>query len=251
MRVLIGTGGTGGHINPALAIAKYIMTRCPGSEVVFCGAKGGLEEKLVTREGFRLETFDIRGFRRSLNLKGISYNLKILRKAGRALSQAKRLVEEFRPDVAIGCGGYASFPIVYAAQTKKIPTAILEVNALPGLTTKVLSRKADAVMISFEETRKLIKSDKIILTGSPVREDILFAKRDEARRALGIDSRPLIVSVWGSLGKKGILPFLCLLPTAHPVLFSCLSLGALEGLEIWFCVATMGIRRRILRPSIS
>ncbi|MBE6934904.1 MAG: undecaprenyldiphospho-muramoylpentapeptide beta-N-acetylglucosaminyltransferase [Ruminococcaceae bacterium] len=202
MRVLIGTGGTGGHINPALAIAKHIMTRCPGSEVVFCGAKGGLEEKLVTREGFRLETFDIRGFRRSLNLKGISYNLKILRKAGRALSQAKRLVEEFRPDVAIGCGGYASFPIVYAAQTKKIPTAILEVNALPGLTTKVLSHKADAVMISFEETRKLIKSDKIILTGSPVREDILFAKRDEARRALGIDSRPLIVSVWGSLGAE-------------------------------------------------
>lgn len=202
MRVLIGTGGTGGHINPAIAIAKGILARSPGSEVLFCGASGGLEEKLVTREGFRLETFDIRGFRRSLKPAGIAYNCKVLGMARRALSAARDVVEKFHPDVAIGCGGYASFPIVYAAQSKGVPTAILEVNALPGLTTKVLARRADTVMISFEETRALIKGGNIVLTGSPVREDILFAKKDEARRELGLDARPLIVSVWGSLGAE-------------------------------------------------
>lgn len=202
MRVLIGTGGTGGHINPALAIAKAIMARNPNSEVLFCGASGGLEEKLVTREGFRLETFDIKGFRRSLKPSGIAYNFKILGKARRAIAGARAVIEKFRPDIAIGCGGYASFPIVYAAQSKGVPTAILEVNALPGVTTKVLARRANTVMISFEESRALIKSGNIVLTGSPVREDILFAKKAEARRELGLDARPLIVSVWGSLGAE-------------------------------------------------
>ena len=202
MRVLIGTGGTGGHINPALAIAKHIMARAPGSEILFCGAEGGLEEKLVPREGFRLETFDIHGFRRSLAPAGLAYNLKIAGKAERAFSQAKKVVDEFHPDIAIGCGGYASFPIVYAAQSRHVPTAILEVNALPGVTTRVLAHRADAVMISFEETRSLVKSSHVILTGSPVREDILFARHDNARQELGIDERPLIVSVWGSLGAE-------------------------------------------------
>lgn len=202
MRVLIGTGGTGGHINPAIAIAKNIMTRSPDSEVLFCGASGGLEEKLVVREGFPLETFDIKGFRRSLKPAGFAYNFKILGKVRRAIADARTVIERFHPDIAIGCGGYASFPIVYAAQSKGVPTALLEVNALPGITTKVLARRADTVMISFEESRALIKSDRIVLTGSPVREDILFAKKDEARRELGLDARPLIVSVWGSLGAE-------------------------------------------------
>ena len=202
MRVLIGTGGTGGHINPALAIAKYIMAREPGSEILFCGAVGGLEEKLIPREGFRLETFEIHGFRRSLSPSGLAYNLKNAGRAGRAFSGAKKVVDEFRPDIAIGCGGYASFPIVYAAQARHVPSAILEVNALPGVATKVLARRADVVMISFEETRALVKSSHVQLTGSPVREDILSAKHDTARQELGIDSRPLIVSVWGSLGAE-------------------------------------------------
>ncbi len=132
---------------------------------------------LVTREGFPLETFDIKGFRRSFKPAGIAYNFKILGKARRAIADARAVIAKFRPDVAIGCGGYASFPIVYAAQSKGVPTAILEVNALPGITTKVLARRADAVMISFEESRALIKSDRVVLTGSPVREDILFAKK--------------------------------------------------------------------------
>ena len=143
MRVLIGTGGTGGHINPAIAIAKNIMTRSPDSEVLFCGASGGLEEKLVVREGFPLETFDIKGFRRSLKPAGFAYNFKILGKVRRAIADARTVIERFHPDIAIGCGGYASFPIVYAAQSKGVPTALLEVNALPGITTKVLARGDD------------------------------------------------------------------------------------------------------------
>ena len=126
MKVLIGCGGTGGHINPALAIAKYIQKREAGSEIVFCGSVGGMEEKLVPREGFRLETFEIHGFRRSLNAKGIAYNLKNLENVHKTTVQAEQLVEQFRPDVVIGCGGYASYPIVHAAQKKHVPSVIGE-----------------------------------------------------------------------------------------------------------------------------
>jgi UDP-N-acetylglucosamine--N-acetylmuramyl-(pentapeptide) pyrophosphoryl-undecaprenol N-acetylglucosamine transferase len=205
MRVLIGTGGTGGHINPALAIAKDIKSRSPGSEILFCGIAGGLEEKLIPREGFSLKTFNTDGFkglRRSLSPSGIVYNFKVLDKYRHVLREAKMVVDEFKPDIAIGCGGYASFPIVYAAQQRRVPTAVLEVNAFPGITTKFLARRADAVMINFPETEGLLKSEHVVLTGSPVREDIMFAKKDAARRELGIDARPLIVSVWGSLGAE-------------------------------------------------
>ena len=200
MRVMLGGGGTGGHINPALAIAKFIQSKKPESEFVFCGARGGLEEKLVPRENFRLEVFDIKGFRRQLSPSGIAYNLGIASKAVKSLQQAKTLIGQFKPDIVIGCGGYASFPLVYQAQRMKLPTAILEVNALPGVTTKFLARRAGAIMICFEESCSYFKSDNVVITGNPVREDILFARREQSRKELGLDNRPLIVSVWGSLG---------------------------------------------------
>lgn len=209
MKVLIGCGGTGGHINPALAIAKYIARRNPGSEIVFCGSVGGMEEKLVPREGFRLETFEIRGFRRNLKPAGIAYNLKNLKNVLKTSKSAKKLVRDFAPDIVIGCGGYASYPVVHAAQTLGIPNVILEVNALAGVTTKVLSKKADCVMICFEQTRSQVAGSNIVLTGSPVREDILFADSAAARAELGIDERPLVVSVWGSLGAQRMNELMC------------------------------------------
>ena len=209
MKVLIGCGGTGGHINPALAIAKYIAKRNPGSEIVFCGSKGGMEEKLIPREGFRLQTFEIRGFRRSLKPAGILYNVKNLKNVLHTSKSAGALVREFAPDIVIGCGGYASYPIVHAAQKLGIANVILEVNALAGITTKVLSKKADYTMICFEQTRNQVAGSKVVLTGSPVREDILFADPNAARQELGLDERPLIVSVWGSLGAQRMNELMC------------------------------------------
>ena len=209
MKVLVGCGGTGGHINPALAIAKYIAKREEGSEIVFCGSVGGMEEKLVPREGFRLETFEIHGFRRSLNAKGIAYNLKNLDNVRKTTAQAEKLVREFAPDVVIGCGGYASYPIVHAAQKMHVPSVILEVNALAGVATKALAKHATCTMISFERTREQLPGANIVLTGSPVREDMLHADPEKARETLGLDDKPLIVSVWGSLGAQRMNELMC------------------------------------------
>jgi len=212
MRVILSGGGTGGHINPALAIAKEIQRREPDSEILFCGGKGGLEEQLVPREGFRLETFSVHGLSRKLTPKGIVHNVKALWEAEESLQKAKKLIRSFRPEVVVGCGGYASFPIMKAAQALGVPTAVLEVNAFPGVTTKTLAKKASALMIAFEDTRRYFaelqrtethpKGPKVVHTGSPVRADILAADRLQSRKELGLDGRPLILSVWGSLGAE-------------------------------------------------
>lgn len=204
MRVIVSGGGTGGHINPALAIAKYIKSKKPNSEILYVGGKGGLEEKLVPREGFEIKTVEIKGFRRRLDPKGIAYNVNVLKTAVASLKKAKKIIKEFKPDIVVGCGGYASFPVVYAAQSLKIPTAILEVNAYAGVTTKVLSKKADAVMICFEASKSYLKCDNIVMTGNPVREDIIYADRKAAREKLGLGDRPMILSVWGSLGAEAM-----------------------------------------------
>ncbi len=204
MRAILCGGGTGGHINPAIAIAKKICMEESDSEILFCGGVGGLEERLVPREGFRLETFDIKGFRRRLDLKSIAYNFKSLKKAISSQSKAKKVIRTFKPDIVIGCGGYASYPVMKQAQSMGIPTAVLEVNVLPGITTKVLARKASLLMLGFEDTKKYFDTytGKLCVTGNPIRRDILDAKKETSRSELGIDKRPLIVSVWGSLGAE-------------------------------------------------
>jgi len=204
MRAILCGGGTGGHINPAIAIAKKICKEEPGSEILFCGGVGGLEERLVPREGFRLETFDIKGFRRKLDPKSVLYNFKVLKKAVASQSKAKKVIRDFKPDIVIGCGGYASYPVMKQAQSMKVPTAVLEVNVLPGVTTKVLAAHADLMMLGFTETKKYFDSfkGKMLVTGNPIRADILDADREAARKELGLDGRPLIVSVWGSLGAE-------------------------------------------------
>lgn len=212
MRIILSGGGTGGHINPALAIAKEVVRREPGSEVLFCGGKGGLEEKLVPREGFRLETFTVHGLSRKLTPKGIAHNVKALAEAADSMNKAKKLIRDFKPDVVVGCGGYASFPIMKAAQSKGVPTAVLEVNAFPGVTTKTLAKGASVLMIAFEDTRRYFadiertaehaRGPLVVHTGSPVRADILEADRETSRKEMGLDGRPLILSVWGSLGAE-------------------------------------------------
>ena len=204
MKLYITGGGTGGHVTPGLAIARYFESKRPDTEVRFAGTSKGIESRLVPREGYPLDTIEITGLRRSFSPSAIGHNVNALRQAMASIGTAKKLLKKAQPDVVIGCGGYASFPVVSAAQKLGIPTVLLEVNAYPGITTKMLAKKADKVLICFEEARELVGGgDKVELTGSPVRGEIVFADRAKARQKLGLsDSDRLVVSFWGSMGAK-------------------------------------------------
>ena len=204
MRLYITGGGTGGHVTPGLAIARYFEKKHPDTVVRFAGSARGIENKLVPREGYPLDTIEIIGLSRSMTPQGLLHNVKAARLALAAVGKAKKLLQKAQPDCVIGCGGYASFAVVKAAQELGIPTVLLEVNALPGKVTKMLSKKADRVLVCFEQARELLGGgDKVILTGAPVRGEILAADRAKAREklALGEDDQ-LVVSFWGSMGAK-------------------------------------------------
>lgn len=204
MRLYITGGGTGGHVTPGLAIARYFEKKHPDTVVRFAGSARGIENKLVPREGYPLDTIEIIGLSCSMTPQGLLHNVKAARLALAAVGKAKKLLQKAQPDCVIGCGGYASFAVVKAAQELGIPTVLLEVNALPGKVTKMLSKKADRVLVCFEQARELLGGgDKVILTGAPVRGEILAADRAKAREklALGEDDQ-LVVSFWGSMGAK-------------------------------------------------
>ena len=203
LRIIFTCGGTGGHINPAIAVAKLCRERMPACEVLFMGAQDGMENKLVPREGFRLETLRISNFQRKLTPAGIWHNVTTLVHMAGSLQKAGRIIRTFQPDVIVGTGGYASFPALKMGAKLGIPTAVHESNAVPGLTTRMVEKKVDRVMVSFEDSRKAYSNpEKVIVTGTPVRTEFLYTKREEARKALGLDGKPLIVSAWGSLGAR-------------------------------------------------
>lgn len=198
MKIILTGGGTGGHVNPALAIAS----KFPNAKIYFIGSDKGIENDLVPRAGYKLFTLDISGFRRSLMPKDISYNINTLKKIYVANKKVKNILKEIKPDIVIGTGGYASFPAVKTAREMGIKTAILEVNAIAGVTTKSLCKKVDKVFIAFQETRAET-TDNAILTGAPIKQDILFCDRNKARHELGInENEKLVISFWGSLGAK-------------------------------------------------
>lgn len=204
MRVIFTCGGTGGHINPAIAVAKVLRARRPDAEILFVGADDGMEMKLVPREGFRLETVTISNYLRSFAPSAIWHNMQTVVTIQKALRRAGRILRDFQPDVILGTGGYASFPMLRQGVKRGIPTALHEANAVPGLATRMVCDRVDKILVSFEESRKEYKNaDRVIPVGMPVREEFIFTKREEARRALGIsDDAPLIVSAWGSLGAR-------------------------------------------------
>lgn len=202
MRLLFTCGGTAGHINPAVALARLFEARQPGTEVLFVGADGGMENRLVPKEGYAIRTVTITSFQRSLTPAAIGHNVKTLLNMSRSQKQADAILDEFRPDLVVGTGGYASYPVVSAAAKRGIPTAVHESNAVPGLTTKGLSKVVDAVMVGFEESRRHYDHpDQVVVTGTPIRGDFFRYTRAEARAKLGIaDHKPLVLSYWGSLG---------------------------------------------------
>lgn len=204
-RILFATGGTGGHINPALAVAGYIRKQTPDAQILFVGTAEKMEAKLVPAAGFDFRTIDISGFQRSLTLNNIKRNLGTLSKLLRASSQAKKILLDFQPDVVVGFGGYVSGPVLRMAAKLGIPTAIHEQNAYPGVTNKALAKKADAVMLTVQAAENYLKpKNPCVLTGLPVRSEITEADRDFARAELHLDNRPMILSMGGSLGARAI-----------------------------------------------
>ena len=203
MRVLFACGGTGGHINPAIASAKAVKNRRPTAEILFAGAENGMETRLVTDAGFSIKTVPIEGFHRGIGLSAIRSNFRVARKLVHALKWADSLVSEFRPDVVMGTGGYASFPVLYAACKAGIPAVIHESNAYPGLVTRMLSKKLSRVLVNFSESAHYLKrKDNIVVVGTPVREDMIFQDPDSAKVELGKSDKPLLVSFWGSQGAR-------------------------------------------------
>lgn len=202
MKILFTCGGTAGHINPAVALARLFQQRHPGCQVLFVGAQGGMETKLVPQEGYPLKTVTISSFYRSISLAALKHNLNTLLNLNRSKKQACAILDEFKPDLVVGTGGYASFPVVKAAAKRGIPTAVHEANAVPGLTTKTLSKVVDAVMVGFEDSRAYYDCpEKVVVTGTPVRGDFFSYTRQEARAKMGLtDDKPLLLSFFGSLG---------------------------------------------------
>ena len=204
MNILFTCGGTAGHVNPAVALARMFQQRHPECKVLFVGADGGMENRLVPKEGFEIRTVTITNFRRSLKPANLAHNVGTLINMQKSRAQARKILDEFKPDLVVGTGGYASYPVVKQAAKRGIPTAVHESNAVPGLTTKALSKVVDRVMVGFETSRSHYQNpDKVVVTGTPVRGDFFRYTKAEARAKLGLnDDRPLLLSYWGSLGAR-------------------------------------------------
>ena len=201
MKFLFSCGGTAGHINPAIGVAGRLKQLMPDCQILFIGAEGMMETNLVPREGYEIKTVKISNISRSMSLAGIKHNLKTVMNVIKSTSAAKKIISEFGPDVVIGTGGYVCYPVLKAAHALGIPTLVHESNAVPGLTTKMLAGVVDCIMVGFEKAKENYKSGtNVVYTGTPVRTDFLTYDKRKAREELGLPDKPLVVSVWGSLG---------------------------------------------------
>lgn len=203
MRVIIAGGGTGGHIFPAVAIGQALQRLAPGTQLLFVGAKGKMEMEKVPQEGFEIIGLDIVGFNRSNMLKNLLLPYKMLK----SMWKAKSILKDFKPDAVVGVGGYASFPMLNAAQGAGIPTLIQEQNSYAGKSNKILGKKAKAICVAYDQMDKFFPKDRIIHSGNPVRKNISQSNitRAEGQAWLGMDERKTtILVVGGSLGAKSI-----------------------------------------------
>ncbi len=201
MKIIFAGGGTGGHINPAISIANYIKEKDPDFEALFIGTKRGLETKLVPGAGFDIEYIDIQGFDRRNMLK----NIKVLKKLSDSKKKCRNIIKEFKPDAVVCTGGYVSGPVAMAAHKMNIPSIIHEQNVYPGLTVKGSQSYVDYVAVSFPETVNHIRhSEKCVITGNPVREELIKANRESARAELGLSDKPFVLIFGGSLGAAKI-----------------------------------------------
>ena len=201
MRVLFAGGGTGGHINPAISVANYIKERDNEFSALFIGTERGLETKLVPAAGYEIKYIDIRGFDRKNLLK----NFSVIKKLIKSKSDCIKILKDFKPDVVVCTGGYVSGPVAIAAKKLGIPSLIHEQNVYPGLTVKGGEKYVDYVAVSFPETIKHMKNpEKCVVTGNPIRAELLKTEKTDARKKLGLSEKPFVLVFGGSLGAKKI-----------------------------------------------
>ena len=201
VRMLISGGGTGGHIFPALSIAAAVKRRHPDAEILFVGADNRMEMERVPAAGYEIVGLPVSGFDR----KRLWRNFGVLLRLWKSMRKARRIVRDFKPDIAVGVGGYASGPTLKAAQKAGVPTLLQEQNSYPGVTNKLLAAKAGAICVAYEGTDRFFPAEKIVLTGNPVRPALLAfsATQHDAKAAMGFDpSKPLVLVVGGSLGAR-------------------------------------------------
>ncbi len=202
-KIILSGGGTGGHIFPAVAIANELKKRIPDAEILFVGAIGRMEMEKVPKAGFKIIGLPIAGLQRKITFANLLFPFKLLI----SLFKAHQLVNEFKPQVVIGTGGYASGPVLRAATSKKIPTLIQEQNSYAGITNKLLGKKVNTICVAYEGMEKFFPKEKIILTGNPVREDIhnVHEKRNEALNHFNLSpSKKTVLVIGGSLGARTI-----------------------------------------------
>lgn len=205
MRILFAGGGTAGHINPALAIAGYVREKNPKAEILFVGNRGGMEQELVPKAGFGMEFITISGFKRKISFGALKENIKTVKRTFSSSKEAGRIIENFRPDICVGTGGYVSGPVLRTAAKKGIPVVIHEQNAYPGVANKMLAKYAKKVMLAVKDAEKYLdKKCNCVVTGNPVRREVIAADKNAARSRLGLDERPVVLSFGGSLGARKI-----------------------------------------------
>lgn len=202
-KVIISGGGTGGHIFPAIAIAKELQKSFSDIEVLFVGAKGRMEMEKVPAAGFEIEGLWISGLQRKLSLKNLLIPLKVIS----SILKARKIIKRFKPDIAVGVGGYASAPLCWVAGKRNIPVLLQEQNSYPGITNKLLARKASKICVAYNHMEAYFPKDKLMLTGNPVRSDIqdVAGKRTDAFKHFKLDpSKTTILVLGGSLGARTI-----------------------------------------------
>jgi UDP-N-acetylglucosamine--N-acetylmuramyl-(pentapeptide) pyrophosphoryl-undecaprenol N-acetylglucosamine transferase len=200
-KVIISGGGTGGHIFPAIAIANKVKEKYPDSEILFVGAEGKMEMEKVPKAGYEIVGLPIRGIQRKLSLKNFAVPFKLIA----SLWKAKRIIKDFKPDIAIGVGGYASAATIRVASKQKVPTLIQEQNSYPGITNKILSKRANVICVAYDNLDRFFPKEKIVKTGNPVRSEVvdIQGKKEAAFKHFGLDpAKKTILLIGGSLGAR-------------------------------------------------
>ncbi|MCL2033259.1 MAG: undecaprenyldiphospho-muramoylpentapeptide beta-N-acetylglucosaminyltransferase [Oscillospiraceae bacterium] len=201
MRILFACGGTAGHINPAIAVASLIRKERHGAKFLFAGHPDGMEATLVPKAGFDFTPIEIQGFQRRITPENIRRNLNAARLLLTASAKAKKIIQDFEPDVAMGTGGYVSGPVILKAAKMGIRTITHEQNAFPGVTTKLLAKNVDKVLLAVSGAEAYLpRARKYIVTGNPIRQEILYADREKSRLSLGVGNRICLLTFGGSLG---------------------------------------------------
>lgn len=233
MKVMMTGGGTGGHVNPALAIAGNIKQNQPDAEIIFVGTSHGIENKLVPKEGYKLEHVEVQGFKRKLT----PYNIKSAWLAFTSPLKAKKLLKEYKPDLVVGTGGYVSWPLLKAAAAMGIPTAVHESNAIPGVAVRMLAPLVDRVYVNFDATAKALGGEiapKVLKVGNPIKPQFASLDYDTARKKLGVTGKYkyFLLSCGGSMGAEKVnfemLDFMRDYGKDHPELLHIHASGSIE-----------------------